>query len=201
MLTLLPGIFFLAVGFAIRRVYRWIFHRGLEHRAADFLEQFDDNYVELVSTVERAREEDGLPIGGPEGDAGPRQRFIRLARHRPGRGREMAFALAELAYFQFGFRLRSEANELITRKFMRDSLAEFKDLRKKDAAGVIDVALPLSFLPSQAMRSMGELESTDAFQDRSRADPSARASWWPIGRARPGQRRGWWPFGRQPHHA
>jgi len=72
----------------------------------------------------------------------------------------IAIALAGECYFKFGRRPKSEANVLISRKWMRDRMEEVKDFRKKDAASVIDIALALSFYPSVEAREMDQHLST-----------------------------------------
>jgi len=78
----------------------------------------------------------------------------------------IAIALAGECYFKFGNRPRSEANMLISRKWMRDRMEEVKDFRKKDAASVIDIALALSFYPSVEAREMGQHLSTAVSANR-----------------------------------
>lgn len=119
---------------------------------------------------------------GPEQEvsASPRSRYLRPRR---GTSRKMAAALAYEAYFQFGHRERSEANLMITRKFMRDKLSELKDMRAKDAALIVDGALYLSFLPSLTLQDMNAMDGTSAFADRS-ADVKPGWRWWPFGHGR-----------------
>lgn len=78
----------------------------------------------------------------------------------------MASALAWECYAQFGSRERSEANLLVSRKFMRDLLGEYQDLRAKDKARLVDRALLLSFLPTLELQDMVELSSTHVWKDR-----------------------------------
>lgn len=92
----------------------------------------------------------------------------------------LACALAYDAAFKFGSgRPKSEANLLITRKWMRDRMEEYKDLRKKDLSAIIDMALDLSFYASSAKREMYDHCSTDAHKQRSRASAS-NWTWWPF---------------------
>jgi len=66
-----------------------------------------------------------------------------------GRFSKFAVALGWEAYDQFGRRERTEANLLITRKWLRDRCRMFPDLRKCDSSRAIDLALDFSFLPTQ----------------------------------------------------
>lgn len=96
----------------------------------------------------------------------------------------ISMSLAKRAYYQFGFRPESEANSLITRKFMRDLLMEFKDLRATDANNIIDVALPLSFLPTVVHREMKEYTRTFVYQQRSAEIPECGWIDWLLLRVR-----------------
>jgi len=138
------------------------------------LEEFDIKEGCLEEEIENNRRLNGLAIGGPVvGEV-----VVRLGRWSKQSRRGMAFEVAAKAYFQFGHRSESEANELITRKFMRDALADYKDLRAKDASAIIDMALPLSFLPSQQRILMNGLKKTTAW--RSRQDDRKNPWWWPA---------------------
>jgi len=94
-------------------------------------------------------------------------------RFRPRRFESLASAFAHEAYLQFGHRTRSEANEIITRKFLRDLALEHKDLRARDASAIVDVALHLSFLPSLALRDVNRSRRTISHWLRSQ-DGSSR---------------------------
>jgi hypothetical protein len=83
-------------------------------------------------------------------------------------------ALAQEAYYNFGTRQRSEANNLITRRWMRDRLDGYGSIRFKDRAAIIDKALVLSFLPSLDSREVESLAQTDTFTDRSTTIPLYR---------------------------
>lgn len=97
----------------------------------------------------------------------------------------LACALAYDAAFKFGSgRPRSEANLLITRKWMRDRMEEYKDLRKKDLSAIIDIALDLSFYASSAKREMYDHCSTNAHRRRLRASASSW-TWWPFAGSTP----------------
>jgi len=87
-------------------------------------------------------------------------------RFRPRRFEQLASALAWECYAHFGARERSEANVLVSRKYMRDILDEHRDFRAKDKARLIDRALLLSFLPTQDLQEMVELSSTSVWKSR-----------------------------------
>jgi len=55
---------------------------------------------------------------------------------------------------------------LITRKFMRDKLQSYVDLRAKDIGTAIDQALYLSFLPSIALKEANSVDRTWVFEVR-----------------------------------
>lgn len=75
-------------------------------------------------------------------------------RVRPRRFEALASSLAWECYAQFGARERTEANILVSRKFMRDLLDEKRGLRAKDRARLIDRALLLSFMPTAELRDI-----------------------------------------------
>lgn len=170
-------------------MFAWVFwrlllfasRRELEWHARRVVSEFDGGALDLVEEVEGARAET-LPLADEDGHFPLRNG--RLAGYRL---RSIAYALADQTYFQYGKRDRSEANLLITRKFMRDKLEEYKDLRFKDRNEVIDMALYLSFMPTLTLRAMNEYDSTWAFEERKSDTPH---SWW------------WWPvFARTPRRA
>lgn len=76
---------------------------------------------------------------------------------------KLAFVSADEAYLQFGRRERSQANDLVTRKFLRDFLREKQGLRAKDLSAIIEVALPLSYVPPPVYKDVRELTETDAY--------------------------------------
>lgn len=84
--------------------------------------------------------------------------------------RVMAYALADVGYLKFGFRPDVEANRMITRKYLLDVLSEFKDLRAYDAGEILDVAVPVSFLPSKTFQDMTLMKTTATWRDRAQAD-------------------------------
>lgn len=99
-------------------------------------------------------------------------RRYNLRRRRPKN--IIAYALAQEAYYNFGARPRSEANNLITRRWMRDRMDTYKDVRHIDRASIIDIALVLSFLPSLDAREVENLAQTYTFMDRSTTTPLFR---------------------------
>lgn len=134
-------------------------------------ERYDAHWHDLLEVVEQARMEDGVPLDGSatKQPLGPR------LRRRAGRKEKMIFALAGAAYLQFGHCDKNLANVLIYRKFMRDELSQYADLRAHNAAEIIDSALHLSFLPSPALRHMSTLMATPAFKERMQLLPGG---WW-----------------------
>jgi hypothetical protein len=157
-----------------RKIHRWLATAmsKIERNSVVLLEAFD------VDDSCDAREYVGQQNGGNE--AG-----VVRERTRPKPSLAIAMALARRAYLQFGPRARSEANELITRKFLRDVVLELKDLSIKDACAVVDVALSLSFLPSAARREMNQYDRTFAFEERRCEVPESSWVDWLLGRVRP----------------
>lgn len=85
-----------------------------------------------------------------------------------GRRSNFSACIAQLAYNKFGERKMSEANILVTRKWIQKLLEEpkYKDLRICDKNIAIDRALFLSFVPTDAFRMMKLAVETKAWKDR-----------------------------------
>ncbi len=85
-----------------------------------------------------------------------------------GRRSNFAASIARLAYNKFGQRPLSEANVLVTRKWIQKLLEEpaYKDLRTCDKNLAIDRALFLSFVPTDAFREMQMVMTTNTWKDR-----------------------------------
>lgn len=135
-------------------------------RARNEIAAFDSCEDNLADLIVQGRVEDGVDVSAVL-DKDFRIRF------RSCRMQRMACALANSAYLQFGYRPQSEANKMVTRKFMRDELSKFPDLRVKDSLTIIDRALVLSFLPSEMFKEMRCVESTGVFGRRAQV-----GSWW-----------------------
>jgi hypothetical protein len=85
-----------------------------------------------------------------------------------GRRTNFSACIAQLAYNKFGERKMSEANILVTRKWIQKLLEEpkYKDLRVCDKNIAIDRALFLSFVPTNAFRTMKLAVETSTWKDR-----------------------------------
>nr|WRQ65716.1 hypothetical protein [Tolivirales sp.] len=80
----------------------------------------------------------------------------RTKRLTKGKRSKFAMALAKEAYLKFGKRPVSEANEIVTRKWMTKYLEseKFVDLRTVDKILAIDRAIFLSFVPTIVYNNM-----------------------------------------------
>lgn len=87
---------------------------------------------------------------------------------RKGMRSRFAASLSKLAYNKFGERPMSEANILVTRKWLQKYLESdlYKDLRTVDKNIAIDRALFLSFIPTNSFRMMKLAVSTPAWEKR-----------------------------------
>lgn len=155
----------------------FIWSRRWEHRARVVIKDLDSFEDDLDTIIAEVRALHGAPAAGPPA-ANPQTGMLRYRQHR---AREMTIALADKAYFQFGHRPVTDANKLITRKYMRDLLTGLKDLRTKDANIIIDGALLLSFLPSAVLRRMTEISRTRTYVERAQERPSWCWWWGPFG--------------------
>jgi hypothetical protein len=77
-----------------------------------------------------------------------------------------ADAYALQAYLKFGRRQKSEANVLVTRKYISDLLIETPDMRTRDKIEIMDKAVFLSFLPSKTHQECAAFETTFAYANR-----------------------------------
>ncbi len=91
-------------------------------------------------------------------------------RVRPDRFNVLAMAAADEAYNEYGARRRSEANDLVTRKFLRDQFRQLEDLRAKDMNRLIEVALPLSYVQPPQREVMTNMWDCPAFEQRTHYD-------------------------------
>jgi hypothetical protein len=86
------------------------------------------------------------------------------------RGKRSSFssALAQLAYNKYGERPMSEANILVTRKWLQKQLEEpeYKDMRVCDKNIAVDRAVFLSFVPTNDFRKMKLAVQTKTWKDR-----------------------------------
>lgn len=89
-----------------------------------------------------------------------------------GKRSNFAACIAHEAYNKFGARPMSEANVLVTRRWLQKLLAEpkYKDLRTVDKNIAIDRALFLSFVPTNEFRKMKIAVASRAWEKR--VDPS-----------------------------
>jgi len=89
-------------------------------------------------------------------------------RLRKGKRSCFAAAIAKRAYLKFGERPMSEANVLVTRRWLAKLLTEdsFKDLRTCDKTIAIDRALFLSFVPTKEFGMMKLAVATRSWEKR-----------------------------------
>lgn len=91
---------------------------------------------------------------------------------RKGKRSNFAACVAHEAYNKFGARPMTEANVLVTRRWLQKLLSEpsYSDLRTVDRNIAIDRALFLSFVPSNEFRKMKVAIASRAWQKR--VDPA-----------------------------
>lgn len=136
--------------FCVRRLRAYLRPRpsALERETAEVLDVLDD----CDESVESA----SLPLEG-----------VRLTAAKRSRCRKSCAAtLAMTAYLKFGSRPKSEANLIITRKFISDLLSENKSMRLKDKIEIMDLAVFLSFVPTKTKLQCDAMSETDAYAER-----------------------------------
>lgn len=101
---------------------------------------------------------------------------------RKGSRSKFAASIAMLAYNKFGERPTSEANMLITRKWIQKLLddSKYKDLRLCDKNNAIDRALFLSFVPTKDFQRMKMAIATKPWEARMRADGVFGGFWGKV---------------------
>lgn len=172
----------------------WEFNNWLEKRkrnqlAKKSLAQFDNLDLDLSGAVEAVRKDSDkvdaqaatamtaavtsvLALVGINSSEAARNAVEQTrakrgwVRVRPNFSTELAMCAADEAYYEFGARSVSKANDLVTRKFLRDLLREHKDLRAKDANAIIEIALPFSYVPPLQRAAMAGFVDTQAYESR-----------------------------------
>ncbi len=134
--------------FGIIFISLWLLTRSeAERKAAAWIKRYQDADVELEEAVKETAGEG-----------------CKVARRLPRTAlRDIADSLANEAYFKFGRRSHTQANIMITRQYMRDLIVGYPSLRKKDAMVAIDMALDLSFVPTEAAIESAEHVKSRAF--------------------------------------
>ncbi len=139
----------------------WVWTRQTERRVAGFLSRFDTHECDR---------EDALAYAGVVGGDAITQRPAGVVRGwqriRRDNITEIAFALADEAYLFYGRRDKSKANDLVTRKFLRDQLSEYDSLRAKDKSRIIEIALTLSYVPPSEAEDMQVVARSAAYGRR-----------------------------------
>ncbi len=159
-LTLCLAVF---VGFVVGvyKVGMWCWRRSYELRARRFITRFDTHESDLGDALFNAKLVEG------EGKVRPRSYGVRgWRRVRRDNITELAFGLADEAFLFFGTRTRSRANDLITRRWLRDQFVQSDSMRAKDKSRVIEIALALSYVAPPEAVDMNELTRSSAYQER-----------------------------------
>jgi len=140
-----------AAPIAVRFYKKWI----LERETKAWLGEFGNHPADV---------EDCLADKASEGSEQPSKRPRGWSRQSKGATGKLALVAADEAYLQFGRRERSQANDLVTRKFLRDWLRERPGLRAKDLSAIIEVALSLSYVPPKEYVVVSGYEQTRAYR-------------------------------------
>jgi len=100
---------------------------------------------------------------GGSSEPAPRPHIRGWQRVTQNKLQDLAFSLADEAFFQYGRRKKSQANDLVTRKFMRDYLSKYDTLRAKDKSLIIEIALPLSYVVPSETEVMDQVVRTRTY--------------------------------------
>jgi hypothetical protein len=80
--------------------------------------------------------------------------------------KSVAASYALQTYLKYGDRPKTAANVLITRKYISDLLLEKKSLRLRDKVELMDLAVFLSFVPTQTKLQCNAMMNTKAYAER-----------------------------------
>nr|UHS72035.1 MAG: hypothetical protein [Tombusviridae sp.] len=112
-----------------------------------------------------------------------RERRIKLVKKlKKGQRSNFAAAVAKIAYNKFGERPYSQANVLVTRKWLQKYFddASFTDLRTVDKNNAIDRALFLSFVPTREFQRSHIAMATKQWQKRMDENSSFAGFWTTV---------------------
>ncbi len=154
------------VGFVTYKVVKYLRSRERELNAKQIIREVGTHNDELDEQLNAFH---GSQQVAPAGIA---QLAARKVRVRPQHARLMAYSVASEAYFKFGRRVRNEANDLVTRKFMRDLLQGYPDLRVTDKNTIIEMALAFSYIPPSISEEVDDFVGTDAYAAKVTMDAS-----------------------------
>lgn len=154
--------------------------REPEQRAKALLEHFDketvdepvDYVVTTTDTLTREvenREEIEVTVTSKK-----------RSRLQKGKRSQFAKSLGQLAYNKFGERPMTEANLMVTRRWLQKQLEsdDLKDLRTADKNIAIDRALFLSFVPTKAFLKMKVYSATSQWEKRTTGSELFGKWWW-----------------------
>jgi len=137
--------------------------KHLDESSLDPLDFVDGYIYENKKTIFNAKDNVTQNVGVVE-----RRKLV----IKKGSRSKFAASIACIAYNKFGNRKMTEANVLVTRKWIQKYLDEptFKDLRIVDKNIAIDRALFLSFVPTTDFQKMTLVTETSTWKNRMNAD-------------------------------
>jgi hypothetical protein len=137
----------------------------IARRAVELLDATSEDAREYVKTIEDTHQEIVVKNGASVVTERKKKRKQRL---RKGNRTNFACSIAKMAYNKFGARPMSQANMLVTRRWLQKLLdsEEYSDLRVADKNTAIDRALFLSFVTSKEYQEMAVLFDTDFVKGR-----------------------------------
>jgi hypothetical protein len=100
--------------------------------------------------------------------------------NRCNRIRKIAALAALDCRARFGFKTRTESNEMVARKWIHDHVHSLKDMRRSDIPMVLPFALEYCFVPSRAELEAKAMMCTDIIRQRQK-DINARHWDWSFG--------------------
>lgn len=154
-------------------------------RQLDAVEQEPEEFVEThtreeIKTVIVPKKDKNGKFIKDEIDRQVRVKIVKKL--RKGQRSNFAAAVAKQAYNKFGERPYSEANVLVTRRWLQKYFddAKFTDLRTVDKNNAIDRALFLSFVPTRDFQQARIAMATKQWQTRMSAESSFKGFWTTV---------------------
>lgn len=153
--------------YGLWKVVVWCWRYSFEMKVGKFLSMFDNHDLDLTDALIESR------AVNVELEARPRQHGVRgWQRIRKDNMTQIAYGLADEAFLFFGTRNKNKANDIITRKWMRDHISKFDSLRAKDKSTIIEMALTLSYVAPVIASQMRDIVDSDTYKGRVVVDDS-----------------------------
>lgn len=134
-----------------------VFRKWLRRAPVNPAEKECAEVLDVLDDCDLTVEEAVVPFIGGRSVPKPKRKRCR---------QNLAATVAMTAYLKFGARGKTEANVIITRKFISDLLAAREDMRLRDKIEIMDLAVFLSFVPTKTKLQCEAMYETEAYTER-----------------------------------